>query len=763
MTHRTWRHRRASRRVSLACLAVLVVFGSSGALAATLSGVVADADSGDVMPFVTITVSGPGEGDAATERTGESELDGRYRFEGLEAGPYTVAFDFPGYAPESRSVDLVAGETRELDVDMFVVAIELDEQVVSAAPVDDDALLQPGYLSIDSGTLDELPGIAEADPLRALQTLPGVAAASDVSSGLYIRGGGPDQTLVAMDGVPVYNPTHAFGLFSTFNNDVVDDLSLYKGAYPAAYGGRLGAVLDVGMRRPESSEVRGKLGVSLIAARGYVEGSLGEDRWLVAGRRTYLEPVLSALRTEENPIPSYYFYDLNATYLTGRLGGLTTFSIYHGRDEVSVDADENTTFDVGWGNTVAMLRHERPLSDRLLGSLTLSTSLYGSDAEAEILATPFEVRNDLQDLTATAAVDWDAGRGHRLRAGVTAASYDLAYLQRFNFDVAVDYGTRPFELSAYLDDRWRFTESTTVRAGLRGRYISDGERALLEPRLTIAQDLADGLRLKTGFGIFHQYMQLVSTEGFSAGDFYLPIDETAELGQSIQGVVGLEWTLSPRDVLSLEFYETSLDELVVFDNTTAADATGFTAEEIFVTGGSGRARGMEVLVQRDFGDLTGWIGYTLGATRRQFAELNRGEEFAPKYDRTHDVNVVLSRSWGQWKLGAAFRYGTGQAFTPAAARYQVRDPGTGEIKDLGQVIAGERGSARLLPYHRLDLSARKPITLFGLGGELVIEVFNVYNRRNEWFVQYETDGPVTEATVVQMLPLIPSVGVNLEF
>jgi hypothetical protein len=751
-----------SRRHWLLASTVLLLFGGVGQ-AATLVGLVTDAGSGDAMPFVRVVAVGTGDDGEPIEVAGETGLDGRYRLEELPAGRLEVVFDFPGYAPETRVVMLTADETRTLDLAKILVAVELDEQVVIATPLDDDALLQPGYLSIDAGTLDELPGIAEADPLRALQSLPGVAAASDVSSGLYIRGGGPDQTLVAMDGVPVYNPTHAFGLFSTFNNDVVDDLTLYKGAYPATYGGRLGAVLDVGLRRPESSETRGKIGVSLIAARVLAEGSLGEDRWLVAGRRTYLEPVLSAIRTEENPIPSYYFYDLNATYLTERLGGLTTVSIYHGRDEVSVDADENTTIDLGWGNTVAMLRHERPLHPRLTGSVTLSTSLYGSDADAEILATPFEVRNDLQDVTAAAGIDWDAGRGHRIRAGLVASSYDLSYLQSFNYDVGVDYGTRPSELSAYVDDRWLASPSTTVRAGLRARYISDGDRSLLEPRITVAQDIAEGWRLKAGFGLFHQYLQLVTTEGFSAGDFYLPIDETAELGRSLQGVLGLEWTPTPQDVISLEFYETGLDELVVFDNTAPVDQTGFTAEDIFVTGGSGHARGMELLIRRDFGDLTGWIGYTLGTTRRQFAELNEGEEFSPKYDRTHDVNVVLARRWGDWKLGAAFRYGTGQAFTPAAARYEVRDPGTGEIKDLGQVLAGERGSARLLPYHRLDLSARRPITLLGLPGELVIEVFNVYNRRNEWFVQYETDGPVTEATVVQMLPLIPSVGVNLEF
>lgn len=744
-----------------ALLIVMVsALGWVAASAATLEGRVTSIVTGEAVPGAALTVRTAA---ADTLATAESAADGRFRLDDLPAVALSITIEAPTFLTARREVTLTDDQATRLEVTLSPESIVGDDLVVTATVLSDDALLQSGFLELDNATLQAVPSVIEADPLRALQSLPGVSAASDVSSGLYIRGGGPDQTLVAMDGVPVYNPTHAFGLFSTFNNDVVENLDLYKGAYPATYGGRLGSVLDVGLRQPDAEATRGKLGVSLIAARGLLEGTAGDDRWLVAGRRTYLEPVLSAIRTEENPIPSYYFYDLNATYLSRRLGGLTTFSIYHGRDEVSVDAAEDTRFAVGWGNTVAYLRHERDLSDDVIGTLTLSTSLYDSETSAEILATPIEVKNDLVDLTATAAVQWFAGADHLVRAGLAASRYDLNYRQSFNNDVAVDYGTTPTELAAFLDDRWFVTPTTTVRAGVRGRYLSDGERWLLEPRLTMAQDLSPSLRLKAGFGLYYQYLQLVTTEGFTAGDFYLPIDQTAELGRSVQGVLGLEWTPTATDRISLEVYETGLDDLVVLDNNAPADQTSFQAEDIFVTGGEGHARGLEVLVQRDFGDVTGWIGYTLGTTRRQFDELNGGREFSPKYDRRHDLNVVLTRPFGAWTLGAAFRYGTGQAFTPAAARYQVRDPGTGDVDDSNQVLAADRGSARLLPYHRLDVSARRPIGIFGRPAELVLEVFNIYNRRNEWFVQYETDGPITEATVVQMLPLIPSVGVNLEF
>ena len=203
-----------------------------------------------------------------------------------------------------------------------------------------------------------------------------------------------------IDGVTVYNPTHAFGFFSTFNNDVVDGVSLYKGAYPAEYGGRLGAVLDVQNRQPDPPRLRAELGVSLIAARVLVEGLAGPDHWLVGGRRTYLEPMLSALRTAENPIPDYYFYDVNAAYTTRRLGGQTTVQYLPRPATRWASTPTSTRSSTSAGATPWLsLRHERLLTDTLDGTLTLSNSRYDSYTDAEILATTFDLDNRLNDLT----------------------------------------------------------------------------------------------------------------------------------------------------------------------------------------------------------------------------------------------------------------------------------------------------------------------------------------------------------------------------
>jgi len=271
------------------------------------------------------------------------------------------------------------------------------------------------------------------------------------------------------------------------------------------------------------------------------------------------------------------------------------------------------------------------------------------------------------------------------------------------------------------------------------------------------------VRAKLGGGIYHQYLQLVSTEGLAATDFYVPLDETTDPGRSWQVVGGVEFDPGLAWRTSIEGYYTGLSNLVAFDNTLPGGVEIQTADDIFHTGGEGWAAGAEIFLERRLGSLTGWVGYTLGWTRRTFSELNSGEAFPPKYDRRHDLNVVAQLRRGKWTFGSNFIYATGQAFTPAAARYELRNPATGKFPSDSLVLPATRNSARLLPYHRLDVSVSRSFGLFGLPAEWVFQVFNLYNRRNEWFVQYDTSGPVTDADVAKMLPLIPSLGVNFRF
>lgn len=755
--HRRLRRPSAFARRVAVLLTVLLV-SASPAAAGVLRGQVVDDETGRALPFAVLRLEGPG---AARDLL--AGTTGRFEVRDLEPGPWTLAVSYLGYVDLQRTVEIQPGVEVDVELRLIVEAIELETIDVVGDRNQLAEELQTGLVEIDAETLARIPAFGEADPIRALQLLPGVQAASDLSSGLYVRGGGPDQTLILFDGVPVYNPTHAFGLFSSFHPDLIEDVTLYKGAYPAQYGGRLGAVLDVRSLEGQRGRTRGRVGVSTIAARAFVEGSWGDTTWALGGRRTYLEPILSVLRNSDPAVPAYYFYDMNGKLQIPSANGSTDLRFYFSRDQLDVNADEGTSIDLGWGNFVVSGTHRRLLGENAAATFSLWTSRYGSDTDLSVFTTPIEIGNGLRDVTAEATLSWALPPRHRFTAGITASRYRFEYDEAFNRDTTIDFEERAYDASVFLEDTWEATDATRVRMGARARYMSDGERVRVEPRLSIRHRVNDRWVAKLGSGLYHQVLQLVSTEGFSGTDFYLPIDETVSPSRSVQLVGGLEYTPRPAWRLTAEGYYTDLSDVVLLDNEIPPDREATTAQDVFVTGGTGWASGLELFVERRLGDLTGWLGYTLGFTRRTFDEVNLGEAFPPKYDRRHDVNVVGRWQRGKWEYGLTFNYGTGQAFTPAAGRFGVRNPATGQPLNLGELLPADRNSARLLPYHRMDLSATRTLSLFGQPARLSFTAFNVYSRRNDWFVTFDPEDPAAEPNIVQQLPIIPSIGLEVDF
>ncbi|MFN0149764.1 MAG: carboxypeptidase regulatory-like domain-containing protein [bacterium] len=740
-------------------LVLLIALAPAPACAATLSGFLSDANSGESLAFATVVVRGD-----SVSTGGLSNADGYYAVNGLRAGAYVVTYQAIGYDARRDTLSLAAGEQVRRDVALGVAPLQMEGVEITADRGKEEQQLQPGFIAFDARQLKRMPSVGEPDIIRSLQMLPGIQAASDISSGLYIRGGGPDQTLILLDQIPLYNPTHAFGFFSTFNADAIKDVNLYKGAYPAQYGGRLSSVLDVTNREGNRKTFQGRGGISLIAARTTLEGPVGKGSWIVSGRRTYLEPVLSAIRTDENEIPSYYFYDTNARLHQDLSDSdQLTISGYFGRDDLNLDLDEGSFVDLRWGNAAMTAKWTHIISPTLFGNFLVAGSEYKSDTRLSFFETPIRFTNSLRDLSVKADLDYHPNAAHVVTAGLLASQYKFTFEQEFNRDAQAGIDQKPHSYALYAQDEWTASPLTKVRSGVHVRYFSEGSRWIAEPRVSISQIVGDGVRLKLASGGYHQFLQLVSTEGFSGGDFWVPTDATAEPGRSWQGVVGLEWEKSRRYFFTAESYYTDLSDLVLFDNDAAVDGAGTASEDVFKTGGSGHATGLELFAERRTGALTGWLGYTLGWSRRTFSEVNQGKSFPPKYDRRHDVKLVANYDRGKWSYGANFIFGTGQAFTPAGGRYSIRNPATGEPPEDDLLFPAERNSARLLPYHRIDVNVARDATLFGQKAEWFLQIFNLYSRRNEWFIQYNTEEETAEPEVVRMLPIIPTIGVNFEF
>ena len=744
-------------RSGLRMLAAVWLLAAGAAQAATLSGFVTDADNGESLPLASIVLTQVQLGAA-------SNSSGYYAVKEVPAGTYEVEISYIGYKSWRDTLAFSDRDVR-LDVALQVESVDLEEIVIQAERSEElEQATQSSFIALQVEPLQQMPAIGEADLLRSLQLLPGIQSASDISSGLYVRGGGPDQTAILLDHIPLYNPSHLFGFFSTFNPDAIKDVQLYKGAYPAAYGRTLGAVLDVSNREGNRQRFSSRGGISLIASRLLAEGPVGQGSWMLAGRRTYLEPVLSAIRSRGVDIPlNYYFYDFNGK-VNQRWGDDTfTVSTYWGQDDLRADIEnENESFvDLRWGNRALTARWTRVFSPTLFGHFMAAGSWYENTLLFSFFDTPFGIANSIRDWSLKGDVDYFANRNHTLTLGFLATLFEFDYSQSFNQQEQSDLYQRSVLASAYVQDEWQAGPATRLRLGGRGTYFSVGDRLHFTPRMSLSHALSDKIRIKAAAGMYRQYLQLVTTEAFSGGDFWMPLDSSVEPGRSYQGVVGTEWDPSRRYQLSVEAYYTDLANLVVLDNAVAADSDDTRSDDIFKSGGSGWASGVEVFLQQRTGAFTGWVGYTLGWTRRTFPELNGGRTFPPKYDRRHDLSFVVSYQAGKWRLGSNLVYATGQAFTPASARYSLREPTTRSVKDY--VLPAERNSARLLPYHRLDASASREFGLWGLDVEFYLQIFNLYSRRNEWFVQFNTKNPETKPEVVKQLPIVPTLGFNFSF
>ena len=750
----TYRYRRSGLRA----LATVWLLAAGAAQAATLSGFVTDADNGEALILAVVVVE-------ELQLGATSNSSGYYAVKQVPVGTHVVSTSHIGYQTRWDTLSFSADEAVRLDVALMPKAVDIGAEVVVEAERSEEReqATQSSFIALQVEPLQQMPAVGEADLLRSLQLLPGIQSASDVSSGLYVRGGGPDQTAILLDHIPLYNPSHLFGFFSTFNPDAIKDVQLYKGAYPAAYGRTLGAVLDVSNREGNRQRFSSRGGISLIASRLLAEGPVGQGSWMMAGRRTYLEPVLSAVRSFDIDIPlNYYFYDFNGK-VNQRWGDDTfTVSTYWGQDDLRADIEEeNESFvDIRWGNRAVTARWTRVFSPTLFGHFMAAGSSYENTLSFSFFDTPFGYTNSIRDWSLKGDVDYFANRDHTLTLGFLATLFEFDYSQSFNQEEQSLY-QKSVLASVYVQDEWQAGPTTRLRLGGRGTYFSVGDRLHFTPRLSLSHALSDKIRVKAAGGMYRQYLQLITTETFSGGDLWVPLDSTVEPGRSYQGVVGTEWDPSRRYQLSVEAYYTDLANLVVLDNAVAVDNEDTSSEGIFKSGGTGWASGVEVFLQRRTGALTGWIGYTLGWTRRTFSELNLGRAFPPKYDRRHDLSFVVSYNLGKWRLGSNLVYATGQAFTPAAARYSLREPSTGLVKDY--VLPAERNSGRLLPYHRLDASASREFGLWGLDVEFYLQLYNLYSRRNEWFVVFNTNDPETEPEVIKQLPIIPTLGFNFSF
>ena len=732
---------------------------------AALDGFITDASNGETLISANIILDG-------TLRGATSNLSGYYAISGIEPGTYTVRYSYIGFDTVTREVVLAAGESVRLDIELATTEEVLEALEVSADRITEGEQRSIGVSQIGVATIQQLPQVFEPDVFRSLQLLPGVAQSSDYSSGLYIRGGDPAQTLILLDRTKIYNPSHVFGFFSTFNTDAIKDVRLYKGGFPANYGGVLGSVLDIQNKDGNRRETHGKLSIGLLASRAFAEGPYSRGSWMVAVRRSTLEPILAALQSIDAVPRAFYFYDFNGKInLDASQNDKLSLSFYTGSDYLRSAFTEGIEIKLRYGNRTVAGSWVHLWSNQFFSNVTLTTSWYESMPRATFSGTNFKQVNRVIETSIRADFEYYPGPKHDLSGGIWTGIFNAPLTNFFDNREVFHTRNRVEHASFYLQDTYHPTESWSISAGLRGTYYGYGSHFTLAPRFSLERQLGSDIRLQASAGRYYQFLTLITNEVFSGFDFWLTSGEGVKPAYGDQFILGLKTNLSSGITLDTEAYYRTMRQLFVLDPFSTGLA-GLEYSELFAFG-EGMARGAEIQLSRQEGRINGFIAYTLSHTNRAYPRLNQdvfGESrvFVPRNDRLHDLNVVgqwrISR---RWELGAVFTYASGQAYTRPEASYTIHD--LDFVNGLNQtdlLVSPGLNQSRLPAYHRLDLGVTWTGSLKRFADyTLQIQAINVYARSNTWFIfnEIEDDGTLSRSTIPQIPFPLPNLSFTLDF
>ncbi len=713
-----------------------------------------------------------------------SDEKGFYKLS-LEKDSITLIFEYLGYKTITKKIFLA--KNTELNIEMKVDKTDLKEVIVEAnsvkATVDKT---QMSVNTIDTKDAKLIPVFfGEIDLMKTLSLKPGVQSGTEGTSGLYVRGGGPDQNLIIMDDALVFNASHLLGFFSLLNSDAVKNIELYKGDFPAQFGGRLSSVVDIKMAEGSKEKYHIKGGLGIVSSRLSVEGPIVKNKvsFIVSGRRTYVDlftPYINK-RNENNrdfdKIPSYFFYDFN-TKISADLGKKDKLYAtgYYGRDVLNVNND-NFDASIRWGNIIGSVRWHHEYNSKLFSNTSFSFSnyRYGVLYQAEQLFN--KLQTDVTDYTLKADYQYYHSDIHSVKFGamLTWHHFNIGRSQR-SVDASNDKGQGNLlnarEAAIYVSDEIKLTSKWNLNAGLRlTGFMNDSNfYGGLEPRLSSRYKIGQNISLKASFSRMYQYLHLVSNSGATLpNDIWYPSNSNIKPQRSDQVAGGISIGLLDNQYLLTNeiYYKWMKRQIDLKDGAAIFEipdvSTGFAV-------GKGWSYGNEIYLEKKKGKLTGWLGYTLSWTWRQFDEINNGNKFPARYDRRHNVSVVaMYRISDRITLSASWVYASGNSVTLPSGRFVFQDNGTAELNYIPEFMP--RNSFRMPDAHRLDIGLVWKIRPKHNDSDITFSIYNVYNRRNPYFIYFarvkDANGEYTaqefRAKQVALFPIIPSVTYNFRF
>lgn len=749
----------------------------------SVKGLITDREALEPLAGVTVLVKGePTLGDV-------SDQEGQYSLT-LPRGKHTLIYNFIGFQSQEKVIYIEDHQT--LNIKLSPDNIILKGVEVSAIRKDNNVKdVKSGVTRLEIQEIEKIPVLmGEKDILKTLQLLPGVLFAGEGNTGFYVRGGSDDQNLILLDNAPVYNPSHLFGFFSTFNSDAVDDLTIYKGSMPANYGGRLSSTLDVSMRDGNMKKYELTGGIGLISSRLTLEGPIKTDKasFIISARRTYADALARMMGVEQIKKSTLYFYDLNAkaTYQISKRDKLT-LTAYHGKDKLGLDK----VMETDWGNTILALKWNHLFSQNLSSTTSLSYTNYSYNVGID-LTSDIDINSHIRDYNFAQDFILQTDDRNTFRAGYSSIYHQIVpgeiqvrdttkinakpYEHRYSWENALyishnikvndklelNYGLRANTFSVLgggnyykFDDNQEVTDTIKTK---RGEFVKTYFN--LEPRVSIAYQLNKTSSLKAAYSRTTQNIHMLGTSPM-ANTFDRWTGSTNYIKPEIADQVSLGYFRNFANNMyefSAEIYYKDLKNQI--DYKDAANILGDDNFEPEILFGKGRAYGLELFFKKRHGRLNGWIGYTLSRSEKKIDKINNNEWYAANQDRTHDVSVVAIYELNKrWSLSGTWVYSTGSPVTFPSGKYTV-DGHTIKYYD-------GRNKYRMPDFHRLDLGATYVMVDNGKRySELSFGLYNGYGRQNAFmynFKQSKESPLISEAYKIYLFSVVPFISWNFRY
>ena len=779
----------------------------------TISGFVTDEKSNETLIGASVYEQGLKKG-AVSNSFGFYSLT-------LPRGSVEINYSYLGY--KQQKIKFILSKDTIINVSLTQNNV-LQEVVITAASHETGVKgTQMSAINVPIEQIKAVPMLfGENDLIKALQLLPGVQSGTEGFTGFYVRGGGPDENLFLLDGVPLYDISHLGGFFSVFNTDAIKSVTLYKGGFPARFGSRLSSVLDVRMNDGNNKKLHGNIGVGILSSKLNLEGPLFSEKttFNFSARRTYYD-MLTLSFIPSSPYnktkSGYYFYDLNAK-ISHRLSEKDRlyFSFYLGDDVLYANINRKSEYDLpdndnpqiinritdksqiktdwSWGNLMSVVRWNRVLNNKLFMNATTHFTRYrfnlgfknafqygnpnNKDYEANL-----SYKTGIQDFAGKIEFDYSPNPNHDIKFGANYVNHTFrpgvfVAVQREGdttpLDTVIgDKNVYAHEMIGFVEDNFNIGLHLKANLGLHYSTFSVQGKFYhsLQPRISIRAMLEKNLSLKASYSQMNQYIHLLSNNSISLPtDIWVPVTKRIAPMQSHQAALGIFYNLKNIVDLSVEGYYKTMDNVIEYkDGASFLDLN--TGWEDKVNTGRGRAYGVEFLAQKTVGKTTGWIGYALSKSERVFdrpgEEINFGKAFPPKYDRRHDFNlVVLHKLSEKTDISGTWVYSSGDYATLGLQNYSGFD-------DKVLTYIPQRNNYRKPAYHRLDLGFNFHKKVKHGIRTWNISIYNVYNRNNPFFIYPDTEvtimyhtGEVKSERVFKQIcifPLIPSISYIYKF